>query len=69
MDVLNFDVLILFMCKGEIVCDMLKNLEVMGVCGFVVCYFDDGVVVVLVVVVGEGMVLVNVGDGCSVYLI
>ena len=61
-DVLNFDASTSSTRKGETARDTLKNLEAMGVRGFVVRHPDDGAVQALADAAGEGTALVNAGD-------
>ena len=62
-DVLNFDASTSSTRKGETARDTLKNLEAMGVRGFIVRHPDDGAVAALAAEAGEGTALVNAGDG------
>lgn len=64
-DVLNFDASTSSTRKGETACDTLRNLEAMGVRGFVVRHPDDGAVAALADAAGEGTALINAGDGRS----
>ena len=64
-DVLNFDASTSSTRKGETATDTLRNLEAMGVRGFVVRHPDDGAVAELAAAAGEGTALVNAGDGRS----
>ncbi|WP_411832793.1 aspartate carbamoyltransferase catalytic subunit [Pseudoxanthomonas mexicana] len=66
-DVLNFDASTSSTRKGETARDTLKNLEAMGVRGFVVRHSDDGAVAALAEAAGEGTALVNAGDGRSAH--
>ncbi len=66
-DVLNFDASTSSTRKGETARDTLKNLEAMGIRGFVVRHSDDGAVDALAQVAGEGTTLVNAGDGRSAH--
>ena len=66
-DVLNFDASTSSTRKGETARDTLKNLEAMGVRGFVVRHPDDGAVQALAGIAGEGTALVNAGDGRSAH--
>ena len=66
-DVLNFDASTSSTRKGETACDTLKNLEAMGVRGFIVRHPDDGAVAELAAAAGEGTALVNAGDGRSAH--
>ena len=62
-DVLNFDASTSSTRKGETARDTLRNLEAMGVRGFVVRHPDDGAVQALADAAGEGTAVVNAGDG------
>ncbi|WP_305804349.1 aspartate carbamoyltransferase catalytic subunit [Stenotrophomonas sp. YIM B06876] len=62
-DVLNFDASTSSTRKGETAGDTLRNLEAMGVRGFVVRHPDDGAVAELAAAAGEGTALINAGDG------
>ncbi|HHW4679777.1 MAG TPA: aspartate carbamoyltransferase catalytic subunit, partial [Xylella sp.] len=64
-DVLNFDASMSSMSKGESARDTLKNLEAMGVRGFIVRHPEDAVIAQLTEVVREGTVLINAGAGRS----
>lgn len=64
-DVLNFDASTSSTRKGETALDTVKNLEAMGVRGFVIRHHEDGAVAALAPHVDEGTVLVNAGDGRS----
>ncbi len=66
-DVLNFDASTSSTRKGETARDTLKNLEAMGVRGFVVRHPDDGAVKALAAAAGEGTALINAGDGRSAH--
>lgn len=66
-DVLNFDASTSSTRKGETARDTLKNLEAMGIRGFVVRHSEDGAVDALAEVAGEGTTLVNAGDGRSAH--
>ncbi|HEY4529895.1 MAG TPA: aspartate carbamoyltransferase catalytic subunit [Luteimonas sp.] len=63
--VLNFDVSTSSARKGETALDTMRNLEAMGVRGFVVRHHDDGAVAALADAAGEGTALLNAGDGRS----
>ena len=63
-DVLNFDASTSSTRKGETARDTLKNLEAMGVRGFVIRHPEDGAVQRLADVAGAGTALV--GDGPTV---
>jgi Aspartate carbamoyltransferase, catalytic chain len=66
-DVLNFDASTSSTRKGETATDTMRNLEAMGVRGFVVRHPDDGAVAELAAAAGEGTALVNAGDGRSAH--
>ena len=66
-DVLNFDASTSSTRKGETARDTLRNLEAMGVRGFIVRHADDGAVEALAAEAGEGTALVNAGDGRSAH--
>lgn len=62
-DTLNFDASSSSTKKGETAIDTLKNLEAMGVHGFVVRHPQDGAVAALAAAAGAGTALINAGDG------
>lgn len=62
-DVLNFDAATSSTTKGESARDTLKNVEAMGVRGFVVRHPHDGAVAELAAAAGAGTALINAGDG------
>lgn len=62
-DVLNFDASTSSTTKGETARDTLKNIEAMGVRGFVVRHSEDGAVAALAQAAESGTALVNAGDG------
>ena len=62
-DVLVFDASTSSTSKGETALDTLKNLEAMGVHGFVVRHKEDGAVARLASLARPGTALVNAGDG------
>jgi aspartate carbamoyltransferase catalytic subunit len=62
-DTLNFDASSSSTKKGETAIDTLKNLEAMGVHGFVVRHPADGAVDALASAAGAGTALANAGDG------
>lgn len=64
-DVLDFDAATSSATKGETARDTLKNIEAMGVRGFVVRHRDEGAVAALAQAAGEGTCVVNAGDGCN----
>lgn len=66
-DVLNFDVSTSSARKGETARDTLKNLEAMGVRGFIVRHHDDGAVAALAEAANPGTALINAGDGRSAH--
>ncbi|MEL1263642.1 aspartate carbamoyltransferase catalytic subunit [Pseudoxanthomonas putridarboris] len=66
-DVLNFDASTSSTRKGETARDTLRNLEAMGVRGFIVRHAEDGAVAALAAEAGEGTTLVNAGDGRSAH--
>ena len=65
--VLNFDVSTSSARKGETALDTLRNLEAMGVRGFIVRHHDDGAVAGLARCARAGTALVNAGDGRSAH--
>ncbi|MDR2870944.1 MAG: aspartate carbamoyltransferase catalytic subunit [Xanthomonadaceae bacterium] len=62
-DILNFDASTSSIRKGETALDTMRNIEAMGVRGFVVRHPDDQIVERLAEAAGEGTALVNAGDG------
>ena len=66
-DVLNFDASTSSTSKGETALDTLRNLEAMGVHGFVVRHREDGAVAALADAAAPGTSLVNAGDGRSAH--
>ncbi|HEY4555874.1 MAG TPA: aspartate carbamoyltransferase catalytic subunit [Lysobacter sp.] len=66
-DVLNFDVSTSSARKGETALDTLRNLEAMGVRGFVVRHHEDGAVAALAAAAAPDTALVNAGDGRSAH--
>jgi aspartate carbamoyltransferase catalytic subunit len=66
-DLLNFDASTSSTSKGETAVDTLKNLEAMGVRGFVVRHREDGAVAALAAAAEPGTALVNAGDGRSAH--
>jgi aspartate carbamoyltransferase catalytic subunit len=66
-DVLGFDASTSSTTKGETALDTLKNIEAIGVRGFVVRHAHDGAVAALAAAAGEGTALVNAGDGRSAH--
>ncbi|WP_202839480.1 aspartate carbamoyltransferase catalytic subunit [Luteimonas saliphila] len=66
-DVLGFDAATSSTTKGETARDTLKNIEAMGVRGFVVRHAADGAVAELAAAANPGTALVNAGDGRSAH--
>ena len=66
-DVLNFDASTSSTRKGETARDTLRNLEAMGVRGFIIRHAEDGAVAALAAEAGEGTALINAGDGRSAH--
>ena len=66
-DVLNFDASTSSTSKGETAIDTLRNIEAMGVGGFVVRHQADGAVAQLAQSAAAGTALVNAGDGRSAH--
>ncbi|TKS55216.1 aspartate carbamoyltransferase catalytic subunit [Luteimonas yindakuii] len=66
-DVLAFDASTSSTTKGETALDTLRNIEAMGVRGFVVRHAADGAVASLAAAAGAGTALVNAGDGRSAH--
>ena len=66
-DVLAFDASTSSTTKGETALDTLRNIEAMGVRGFVVRHAADGAVAALAAAAGPGTALVNAGDGRSAH--
>lgn len=66
-DVLGFDASTSSTTKGETALDTLKNIEAMGVRGFVVRHAHDGAVAALAAAAAPGTALVNAGDGRSAH--
>ncbi|RNF86037.1 aspartate carbamoyltransferase catalytic subunit [Montanilutibacter psychrotolerans] len=64
-DVLSFDASTSSTSKGETERDTMKNLEAMGVRGFVVRHKRDGAVAELAEAANPGTALLNAGDGRS----
>jgi aspartate carbamoyltransferase catalytic subunit len=60
---MSFDASMSSARKGETDTDTLRNLEAMGVRGFVIRHPDDGAVARLAGQVGPGTALLNAGDG------
>lgn len=66
-DVLGFDAATSSATKGETALDTLRNIEAMGVRGFVVRHRDDGAVAALAAAAQPDTALVNAGDGRSAH--
>ncbi len=66
-DVLSFDAATSSTTKGETARDTLKNIEAMGVRGFVVRHKQDGAVAALAAAAKPGTALINAGDGRSAH--
>ena len=62
-DVLNFDAATSSTTKGETARDTLKNIEAMGVRGFVIRHHEDGVLNELARHIDPDTRLINAGDG------
>lgn len=62
-DILNFEAGSSSTTKGETARDTLRNIEAMGVRGFIVRHADDGAVAALAEAAADGTALVNAGDG------
>ena len=65
--VLNFDASTSSARKGETALDTMRNLEAMGVRGFIVRHHDDGAVAALAREARAGTALLNAGDGRSAH--
>ncbi len=66
-DVLGFDASTSSTTKGETALDTLRNIEAMGVRGFVVRHAHDGAVAELAASAAPGTALLNAGDGRSAH--
>ena len=66
-DVLNFDAATSSTTKGETARDTLKNIEAMGVRGFVIRHHEDGVLNELARHIDPDTRLINAGDGRSAH--
>jgi aspartate carbamoyltransferase catalytic subunit len=62
-DVLNFEAATSSATKGETARDTLKNIEAMGVRGFIVRHSQDGAVAALAEAANPDTALINAGDG------
>jgi len=63
-DVLGFDAATSSTTKGETAVDTLKNIEAMGVRGFVVRHSQGGAAAELAAHAAPGSAIINAGDGC-----
>ncbi|KLI98838.1 aspartate carbamoyltransferase catalytic subunit [Luteimonas sp. FCS-9] len=66
-DVLGFDASTSSTTKGETALDTFRNIEAMGVRGFVVRHSADGAVAALAQAAAPGTALLNAGDGRSAH--
>lgn len=66
-DVLAFDASTSSTNKGETALDTLRNIEAMGVRGFIVRHRDDGAAAMLAAAARPGTAVVNAGDGRSAH--
>jgi aspartate carbamoyltransferase catalytic subunit len=66
-DVLNFDAAASSTTKGETALDTLKNIEAMGVRGFIIRHAQDGVLNALARHIAPDTRLINAGDGRSAH--
>ncbi|MGO3126635.1 MAG: aspartate carbamoyltransferase catalytic subunit [Luteimonas sp.] len=66
-DVLGFDASTSSTTKGETALDTFRNIEAMGVRGFVVRHSDDGAVAALASAAAPDTALINAGDGRSAH--
>jgi len=66
-DVLGFDAATSSTTKGETAIDTLKNIEAMGVRGFVVRHSQGGAAAELAAHAAPGTAIINAGDGCSAH--
>ncbi|RMH93499.1 aspartate carbamoyltransferase catalytic subunit [Lysobacter pythonis] len=62
-DVLGFEAATSSATKGETALDTLKNIEAMGVRGFIVRAREDGAVAALAATAGRDTAVINAGDG------
>ena len=62
-DVLGFEAATSSTTKGETALDTLKNIEAMGVRGFIVRHRENGAVAALAEAAEPGTILINAGDG------
>ncbi|MBD7988634.1 aspartate carbamoyltransferase catalytic subunit [Luteimonas sp. Sa2BVA3] len=66
-DVLAFDASTSSTSKGETALDTLRNIEAMGVRGFIVRHREDGAAAMLAASAQPGTAVVNAGDGRSAH--
>src|SRR5690606_17271155 len=66
-DVLAFDASTSSTSKGETALDTLRNIEAMGVRGFVVRHREDGEAAMLAAMAAPDTAVVNAGDGRSAH--
>src|SRR5690606_26706533 len=66
-DVLAFDASTSSTSKGETALDTLRNIEAMGVRGFIVRHREDGAAAHLAASAGSGTAIINAGDGRSAH--
>jgi aspartate carbamoyltransferase catalytic subunit len=66
-DVLNFDAATPSTTKGERASDTLKNIEAMGVRGFVIRHHEDGALNALAAAADSKTRIINAGDGRSAH--
>lgn len=66
-DVLDFDASTSSTSKGETALDTLRNIEAMGVRGFIVRHHADGAAAALAAAAQPGTAVVNAGDGRSAH--
>jgi len=67
LDLLNLDAATSSTTKGESAIDTLKNIEAMGVRGFIVRHADNGAVAELARHAAPDTALINAGDGCNAH--
>ncbi|TXH72818.1 MAG: aspartate carbamoyltransferase catalytic subunit [Lysobacteraceae bacterium] len=66
-DVLNFDAATSSTTKGETARDTLKNIEAMGVRGFIIRHHQDGILNELATCIAPETRIINAGDGRSAH--
>lgn len=64
-EVLNFEAANSSTTKGETPSDTFRNIEAMGVRGFVIRHREDGAAQALAEIAGPHTAVINAGDGCS----